>query len=65
MAKGRRHYKVTYAGTRAHDSFATKREAVAQARFAVKIGNTRSCVTKLGDYLPLVCITRRKRRKRR
>jgi hypothetical protein len=58
---------VTYGGTRATDTFTTKRAALDQARFAVSIGNSRSCVEKkgVGGWLPVTCVTRRKRRKGR
>jgi hypothetical protein len=37
-------WKVTYSSTRKSNTFATRREAAAQARWAVTMGNMKACV---------------------
>jgi hypothetical protein len=46
MRKKQKNWKVTYSGTRHFNTYATKREAVEQARYAVGTGNMKSCIYK-------------------
>jgi hypothetical protein len=61
-------YKVTYSNTDKFDTFSTKKAALAQARYAVKAGNTKSCVHKKlpasGDWHTVQCATKRRLKKR-
>ena len=64
----KRLYRVTYKGTRHSDTYGTKRAAVDQARYAVSVGNTKSCVhvrLPSGRWQQVRCLTRRNRRRRR
>jgi len=57
-------YKVTYSGTRHYDTYSTKREALDQARYATKVGNSKSCVSvKLpsGRWQQVKCVMRHRR----
>lgn len=59
-------FKVTYSGTRKSDTFKTKKQAVAQAKYAIALGNSRSCVLERlpsGSWKNVTCVTRRSRHK--
>jgi hypothetical protein len=59
-------YRVTYVGTRKTDSFKTKKAALAQARWATSIGNSKACVQiKLpsGGWQDVTCVRRRRRKR--
>lgn len=57
-------YKVNYSGTRHINTYSTKKMALDQARYAVGIGNMKSCVSKRlpsGRWKLIKCVTRRSR----
>jgi hypothetical protein len=65
MHKKVNRYKVTYSHTRASDKYYTKAAALGQARWAVDVGNTRSCVHKRTPHgwVQIKCVTRKKRKR--
>lgn len=59
-------YKTTYSGTRRFDTYSTKKAALDQARYAISIGNMRSCVhlrLPSGRWQNVKCLSRRRRRR--
>jgi hypothetical protein len=54
-------YKTTYSSTRHFSTFTTKRAAIEQARYAIAMGNMRSCVHKRlpsGRWQMVKCVSR-------
>lgn len=61
----KRVYKVTYNGTRRYNTYGTKKAALDQARYAVSIGNMKSCVFRRlpsGRWHTVTCLSRRRSR---